>query len=72
MNAPFGCRAGSMHLADLKMLAEEDDSFDEALDVIGKAERNIETFKSTQNADVYQDVGCTSEQASAGKLRDRG
>ena len=72
MNAPFGCRAGSMHLADFEVLAEEDYSFDEVLDVIGKTGRNIETFESTQNADVYQDIGCTSEQASAGKLRDRG
>ena len=61
-----------MHLADLKMLAEQDDSFDETLDDIGKTEGNIEIFKSTQNVDVYQDVGCKSEQASAGKLRVRG
>ena len=39
------------------LVEEEDGSFDEVLDVLGKSGRNIETFESTQNGVVCREVG---------------
>ena len=43
-------------------MEEEDDSFDEVLDVLEKTGRNIETFESTQNGVVCQEVGLNKRQ----------
>ena len=43
-------------------MEEEDGSFDEVLDVVGKTGRNIKTFESTQNAVACREVGLNKRQ----------